>query len=165
MRKVTLFLAVMTVVLALPAIAFAQSATVSGTGTLTAEGTGRAALHGSGTVTVSGSGALYIVDRGGDAQISIAGNGTRDTIQRHGQQVLRYRGFNGTATISGSHIIVVIRGRNIQLNAEGTGRAHLRGRGTYSVNGESGTWTARGVFVALGDNPAFANSTDMLKVE
>lgn len=163
MRKVFSFGAIIVFLLTLTTNVLAQD--VMGTGALTAEGDGRAALHGRGTVTVSGRGALYIVDRAGDAQINIEGNGTRDIIQSYNQQVVRYRGFNGTATISGSNIIVVIRGRNIELTAEGTGRAHLRGRGTYEFNGESGKWTTRGTFVNLGNDPTFINSTDMLKVE
>ncbi len=138
----------------LPAAALAQVG-ATGTGTVTAEGSGRAALVGSGSVQISGSGVLRIVDRAGDAVINVQGNGTRETQTLRGQQVVVYRGFDGTAYISGSGIAVELRGREIALSAEGTGTVRLRGSGTYMLNGtQGGEWSATGVTLELNGSPA-----------
>lgn len=150
MRKILVLLIVVGL-LALVPVALAQT-TVVGSGTLVAEGDGMATLQGSGSVTVSGSGMLRILDRGGDAEITVSGNGGRtlDSV-REGAWVV-YRGFEGQAYVSGSNIIVSLRGDDITLEANGTGRVYLRGQGTYTVNGDEGRWLPRGRFVQLEAN-------------
>lgn len=135
MRSLVLSLVVAAVMV--PA-AFAQATT--GTGTLSANGDGLARLAGAGTVTVSGAGVLFIRDRGGDAVISVDGTGTR----RAGETWARYAGFNGSATVSGSDVVVWLSGSNISLSAEGTGVVYLRGSGSYTLAGDSGEWTETG---------------------
>lgn len=140
-------LCIVVVFLAVPLAAFAQSGTVSetGTGTLTAQGNGRASVHGNGSISISGSGVLTIQDFAGDAVITVSGDGAR----REQDSIVVYAGFAGTAEISGSDVRVLLRGRNIDLTASGTGRVLLRGRGTYTVNGTSGTWSTGGITLEL----------------
>ncbi len=124
-----------------PQTAFAESG--GGTGTLTADGDGLAGIRGNGTVTISGNGILWIRDHAGDAAITISGNGVRDALPGGW---IRYSGFNGSATVSGSQITVALSGYSIHLNATGTGKFVLRGNGSYSVvkDGDvvlTGSWT------------------------
>lgn len=150
MKRSMIFLSMALVTLmALPGVALAQ-VNVSGTGTLEAEGRGLAVVQGNGTIVISGSGVLDILDIAGDARIDIQGGGTRELTTQRDRQVVRYRGFDGLATISGSHVVVRLRGTEIELNATGTGRAYLRGEGTYTLNGVSGEWTRAGVPLRLG---------------
>lgn len=136
--------------LAVPAV-LAQEV-VGGTGTLTAWGDGSAAIRGNGTVNIAGNGVLYVMDRAGDAEIMVSGNGERTEREYYGHTVLIYRGFDGEATISGSHIGVLLRGKDIHLTAEGTGHVVLKGEGEYTVNGETYSWTTDGVVVKLGNH-------------
>jgi hypothetical protein len=133
--------------LAVPLAAFAQSGSTSetGTGTLTAQGNGRASVQGNGSVIISGSGVLTIQDFAGDAVITVSGDGAR---RERGQSVI-YVGFAGTAEISGSDVRVLLRGRNIDLTASGSGRVLLRGTGSYTINGESGSWSSSGITLEL----------------
>ncbi len=118
-----------------------------GTGVLHAEGHGTAALHGGGSIEISGSGRLYIIDVAGDADINVTGNGTLTETDRG---VMIYRGFDGTASITGSNVKVALVGRNIVLDARGTGVFYLRGEGTYTVNGHEGRWSPTGTRLSLG---------------
>lgn len=93
--------------------------------------------------TISGNGILWIQDRGGDAVINVSGNGIRSEGENGW---VRYAGFDGQATISGSQITVVLSGYDINLEATGTGRFVLRGKGSYSVEKDGiivldGVWT------------------------
>ena len=153
LKKRTLSITILTsllLILAVPVVVNAQ-VVVGGTGTLQAQGDGTAAVQGAGTVTISGNGGLIIYDRDGDATIEISGVGQRSVEStRNGRQYVRYIGFNGTATITGESFTVILRGTGIELNAEGTGRAWLKGRGTYIVNGNEGEWSAGGTYIDLG---------------
>lgn len=130
---------------AAPMVIMAQAG-ASGTGTVTASGDGRAGLRGSGDLTISGSGVLLIIDHAGDAVIDVSGEGSR---YERGSRIL-YRGFNGTAAVSGSDITVGLRGTGITLEASGTGIIRLWGTGTYEINGESGDWSQSGSSLPLG---------------
>lgn len=109
-----------------------------GTGVLTASGNGLAWIRGNGTITISGNGILEIRDHAGDAEIRVSGAGKKTELAGG---VIRYIGFNGSATVSGSDVSVSLSGYNIRLEARGTGKFILRGNGTYTVNGVHGTWS------------------------
>jgi hypothetical protein len=151
---------VLVIALAVPLTAFAQNA--QGTGSVHAEGDGRVYVRGNGWVRISGQGHLAIVDLAGDATIDIHHN-TADSessavTAEAGQPNVRgsrlvFRRFDGDATITGSHIVVMMRGRNIVLDAEGRGVVRLRGVGTYTFNGQVGEWNAiRETALEMGDS-------------
>jgi hypothetical protein len=140
---------VLVIALVVPLTAFAQNA--QGTGSVHAEGDGRVYVRGNGWVRISGQGHLVIMDLAGDATIDIHHNtadsessaATAESNQAHARgSRLVFRRFNGSATIMGSHIVVMMRGRNIVLDAEGRGVVRLRGVGTYTSNGQVGEWSA-----------------------
>ena len=107
------------------------SADLNGTGTLTASGSGTATMSGNIEVEISAlGGILTITDYDDNAEVEVTGYGTKKDL---GNGTVRYSGFDGTASISGSSITVVIIGDDIELTADGTGSAVLRGYGTYSV--------------------------------
>ena len=124
-----------------PQTAYAQAG--GRTGTLKATGDGLAGIRGGGDVTISGSGILWIRDHAGDAVINVSGGGNR----REGENGwVRYSGFNGEASVSGSQITVALSGFGIDLEATGTGKFMLRGSGSYSVEKDGiivldGVWT------------------------
>ena len=107
------------------------SADLSGTGTLTASGNGVATMSGNMEVEISAHGGiLTITDYDGNAEVDVTGYGTKEDL---GNGAVRYSGFCGTASISGSSVTVVILGDDIELTSKGTGSAVLRGYGTYDV--------------------------------
>ena len=131
-----------------PSVAFAQSG--EGSGRLTAIGSGLAGLRGNGKVTISGEGVLWIRDRTGNADIHISGSGHRTELP---SGWIRYAGFNGHATISGTQITVALSGANIEMRAFGRGKFILRGEGSYTItkNGvvTTGVWTKEGKVLEL----------------
>jgi hypothetical protein len=118
--------------------------TGSGSGTLTAQGKGVAWVRGNGTFTVSGTGVLRFRDWGGDAQVTV--NGTQRNA--FNGRWNRYGGFRGTATITGTDVMIELIGTNISLNATGTGNYGLRGQGTYTKTISGTTSTGNWVTVA-----------------
>lgn len=112
------------------------SVDLRGTGTLTASGNGKVTLSGDMAIEVSAkSGVLTIADYDGDAEIEVTGNGTRTEMN---DGTVKYSGFDGTATISGSSITVTINSDDIELKAEGSGSAVLNGNGTYTATPDGG---------------------------
>lgn len=114
-----------------------------GTGRLTASGDGLAGLRGDGTVSISGNGVLWIRDHNGDAVIQVSGSGVR---RETANGWIRYVGFDGSATVTGSLVTVALSGYDISLAASGTGKFVLRGDGSYSVEKDgvaiaTGAWT------------------------
>ena len=116
---------------------------LNGTGTLKANGSGTAWIHGSLDLALScDHGTLTVHDRKGDMNITVTGNGAEDQTGRW----TIYRGFDGTADITGSDVSVALVGSGIDLTVAGTGRAILVGDGTYQVRGSddglisSGDW-------------------------
>ena len=106
-----------------------------GRGTLTAQGDGIAIMAvGRGIVEVSGNGVLWIK---GDANIQITGHGELIEFPDGWTQ---YAGFYGDATIEGERFAVILAGVNIDLFAEGRGRAFLWGHGSYQINGQTADW-------------------------
>jgi tetratricopeptide (TPR) repeat protein len=115
------------------------SVDLNGTGRLTASGDGQATLSGDLEIEVSAKSAtLTIIDHGADVDLVVSGEGTKEVVD---DGAITYSGFNGTATVSGSSISVVINGDDIQLTAYGTGSAVLRGFGTYTVETDDGQTT------------------------
>lgn len=103
---------------------------LSGTGTLIAEGDGVALISGDGTIELSGeNGTLIVTDNSGDMTITVTGFGEKTELESNKWE---YTG-SGSATVTGSDIIVEIKGKNIHLTAEGTGTAILTGTGSYTV--------------------------------
>lgn len=119
-----------------PQTAYAQSA--GGTGTLTASGDGLAGIRGNGSIYITGNGVLWIRDHNGDAVINVSGYGERKVMPNGW---IRYIGFHGEATVSGSWVTVALSGYNIYLQASGTGKFVLRGEGTYDTGKFSGVWS------------------------
>ncbi len=126
--------------------AVASSDQGGGTGTLTAKGKGLVALRGNLSATLSGAGLLVIRDRGGDAKIEVTGRGFKKELKNG---IVAYIGFDGKAEISGSKIDVALKGRNIELEATGTGRFLLRGYGSYHTEKDNGAWTKEGRVLIL----------------
>lgn len=149
-KRVIMLVGVLVLAASLPALALAQ-VSAGGTGTVTATGDGSAGIRGAGDVSLSGNGTLLVIDRAGDATILVQGDGFR--VER-GSRIL-YRGFNGTATVSGSDFSVGLRGTGIELEATGTGAVRLIGTGTYTINGATGEWLpGEGVTLSLESAPA-----------
>lgn len=128
--------------------AFAQTA--QGTGTATAQGNGRAQVRCANCIVdVSGNGVLAILSQDGTVEVEISGEGRSEERETEWGTVKIYRGFNGTATITGEYFSVSLRGNDIDLFAEGTGRIWLRGNGDYTVNGQTGAWEENGAVIDL----------------
>ena len=117
--------------------ATAVADTGGGGGTLTAQGKGVAWVRGNGTFTVSGSGVLRFRDWGSDAQVTVDGK-QRNVFKGRWN---RLGGFRGTATITGTDVMIELTGVNVMLNATGTGKYALRGQGTYTkpISGTTST--------------------------
>lgn len=125
---------------------------VRGTGKLWANGDGEATVSGNATVELTGEdGELELHDKGGDMIETVTGFGDR----RVTGQIIRYTG-SGSATVSGSDIVVKIEASNVDLYAEGTGKAKLKGTGTYKTCGADAcvedAWTSAGVDVTISAN-------------
>lgn len=123
--------------LASASLASATGDRIQGTGTLAAEGDGIAILGGRGSVDASGNGLLWINDRAGDASIEVTGYGEKEVFP---DGWIQYAGFHGEAHVEGSRIIVVLAGVDVELHAQGRGRAILWGHGTYEINDVAGRW-------------------------
>jgi hypothetical protein len=126
---------------------------ITETSLITAKGDGTVALNGSGEVTIEGDGVLFIVDRTDTATIEI--NSTTQTHhtqqQARGNTVHTYHHFNGTATIVGDDIAVVIDGVSISVSVSGTGSMLLQGDGDYTLDNQTQPWSDDGLTIALGD--------------
>jgi uncharacterized protein YwbE len=120
---------------------------VRGTGRLEAEGTGFAFIKGSADfIEISGQGVLVVKDHSGDMTIEVSGFGEK---KETGEKEYRYAG-EGSAYITGSDVAVSLRGTDIQLAAEGTGSATLRGKGTYSIGDKDGKWPVVSMEIEMG---------------
>lgn len=94
-------------------------------------------------LVVRGSGTMRLVDRDGDASVSVDGARIRTRTGRTTQVKLR----NGKRFyLTGSRFRVTISGRAYAINASGIGRATLSGAGVYVPNGgDAVTWRGRRV--------------------
>lgn len=124
---------------------------IAGSGVLTAEGDGAIALNGSGEVTITGKGNLFIVDRTHTATINIESDYRLYHRERRlrDNRVFTYSRFNGTATIAGDDIAVVMDGTHIQMSISGTGMVLLAGDGHYTLNNQTTDWTSDGTTISL----------------
>jgi len=113
-----------------------KKAVVQGTGRLVASGNGRAVIEGDVNVTLSGNATIKVSS---NANVTTNGNGSREVL---GNGEVKYQGYD-SITIEGSNIRIEVSGNGISLEAEGTGKAVLRGNGTYRTEREfaaSGEW-------------------------
>lgn len=113
-----------------------KKAVVQGTGKLVASGNGRAMIEGDVNVTLSGNATLKVSS---NANVTTEGNGSREVL---GNGEVKYQGYD-SVTIEGRNIKIEVSGNDISLEAEGTGKAVLRGNGTYRTEREftaSGEW-------------------------
>ena len=113
-----------------------KKAVVEGMGRLVASGNGRAVIEGDVNVTLSGNATLKVSS---NANVTMSGNGSREVL---GNGEVKYQGYD-SITIEGRNIRIEVSGNDISLEAEGTGKAVLRGNGTYRTEREftaSGEW-------------------------
>ncbi len=85
-------------------------------------------------------------DNAGDAEIDVKGKGRKKVLE---DGTIVYVGFNGRVKVTGSDVTVRLNGKNIKIEAHGTGSAILQGRGTYKTQHGSGKWTNTGAEVAF----------------
>ena len=124
---------------------------IAGSGALTAEGDGTIALNGSGEVTITGQGNLFIVDRTHTASINIESE--QQLFYREHKlrdnKVFSYNRFDGTATVAGDDIAIVMDGTNIQMSVSGTMMILLMGDGVYTMNDHTTDLTSDGTTISL----------------
>jgi len=150
MRTLLSLLASLALLFGALSMSFAVEVTVNNPGTLTASGDGLAHVRiFQGTATVTGKGMLRV---SAAAQVQITGDAGQKVEQPNKKtgksDWVVYRKFNGTATITGDDVHVFMRGKGIQVNAQGAGRVHLIGTGTFTIQTqgkaqETGNWTAK----------------------
>lgn len=108
-------------------------AKIAGKGQLTATGNGLVTLRGSGAMKVEGEGTLWYK---GDGELVTTGDVVRETI---GEWTL-ILSFKGAAEAKGEDLRLSLSGKNLIINARGTGKALLWGKGTFSAHGRTGLW-------------------------
>jgi hypothetical protein len=114
----------------------AGTAKLAGKGELFADGNGAAMLRGSGTMKIEGQGTLWYK---GDGELITSGDVARETV---GEWTLILN-FNGSAEAKGTDLRLSLSGKNIKVNAVGTGKAMFWGKGTFSAHRRSGTWDVK----------------------
>jgi len=150
MRNLVRFIVLSVFALSTVVWACAVNPTVKAPGTVSATGNGEAHVRiFQGTATVAGQGVLRV---SAAAQVQITGNAGAKTDQpnrKTGKSAwVVYKKFNGSAAISGQDVHVFLHGKNISLTAQGAGRAHFIGTGTYNIqtqgkSAENGHWAVR----------------------
>ena len=113
---------------------------------LTAEGSpGWIRFWGNGTVTLSGKGTL-IVKNMSNMRFEVKGEHVESNKIADG---FEYRHFEGSVSAVGMGMHMELRGWNLKIDVEGSGKAHFSGKGTYSLDGKApvkwaekyGDWT------------------------
>jgi hypothetical protein len=104
-----------------------------------ANGTARLQVDGDGTVRLTGRlvtfgllprrSTIWVVDRAGDARFVFDGRQPRVGAER----ATRVRG-SGRFYLSGSNVLLRVRGEDVSISAAGRGRLQLRGDGVYKLN-------------------------------
>jgi len=128
--------------------------TITEVGILIADGDGTIALNGSGEVMIEGDGTLFIVDRTDTATIEVENTKRirRQKKKTRGNTVYVYNRFEGTATIKGDDIAVVMEGINISISVSGTGAMLVAGDGTFTLDTDDPQpWLDEGVLITIGD--------------
>lgn len=150
--KRTLFILLMVMAASLLMVAAVSADSLSGAGWLNAQGDGLAALRGyARTVELSGDGSLWYRD-GGEVDVpTVTGNGRRI---EYANGWVQYVGFDGDFSVSDAdQFTVILRGKNIDLFADGQGRVYLKGEGSYVIGHEEGeiegTWLESGITLTL----------------
>lgn len=108
-----------------------KASRVGGNGKLSATGQGSFVISaGDGSVTIAAgeSPALDVYDRAGDCTVETQGAAIKTPAGRK----TSYTGFT-QATIKGTDFLLIYTGSTTELIAGGTGRAYLKGTGTYQA--------------------------------
>lgn len=142
MKKRILILVAAAVLASLALTAVASAETIEGTGTLWARGAGIAKVHGDGSVKVRGCGVGTVWVKGAE-HLEAHGIGIRRKVDGG----VLFIGWWGKIIASGEELTVRMAGGLIELTAEGTGWAYLKGRGVYRVDGAGGEWSPDGITI------------------
>lgn len=134
--------------LLLVVMAFAGDEVFKGKGTISAQGNGVIKLKGSGDIEISGDGVLWIVDCSIDENLQVQVQGAGEKMMTPGF-IYAYRGFNGTATVSGGPMKMVLQGKDIDFTASGKGKLYLRGKGTYQRGNLVKEWSEFGEEITI----------------
>ncbi len=108
-----------------------KASRVGGNGALSAQGEGKyviSAKEGTVAIAAGESASLTIYDHAGDVTVETQGTTTKDIAGRG----TVYTGFT-QATITGADFLLVYLGSTTELTAKGTGRAYLKGTGTFQA--------------------------------
>jgi hypothetical protein len=118
-----------------------------GRGVLDAQGDGLVAVKGRIDLYASADGGVLLVkDIAGDAAVRIGGEGGSTSWNGF----TAYFEFDGRAHVTGSHVAIIVLGKNIDLHAAGVGWAHLKGQGTFEVNNRGPfRWSPDGTFASV----------------
>ncbi len=111
-------------------------------GATSATGSGRAHVHlRDGKVTFSGSGTFW-VRTNATLELDASYSEKTEHKAKNGKiDFYVYKGFIGTATVSGKGTGAGLRGENIAVDASGVGWSHFIGTGKYTADAQTGTWT------------------------
>ncbi len=141
---------------------------IVGNGWLHAIGSGRAEISGNGTVEAnftgnSSSGKVTVIDRAGDAVISVTGGNEVKDKENETEKEFKYVKVKvyvgaGSVTVSGSRMTVILNSNGMELYAKGTGMAILSGNGSYetgaagnSTAAQTGAWRGNGAAVRIAE--------------
>lgn len=105
---------------------------------LQATGSGKMVLSGH-VVTfglTSGRGRIVVVDRRGDANVTVNGRTRMRSLKSRRRMKRRVviKRANGRFYVRGSWVTVLVQGTHLNLTAAGSGKARLRGVGRYTLN-------------------------------
>jgi hypothetical protein len=145
-KRRSLVVVAVVVVLALVLTSTVSAEEISGTGTLSAWGAGLAIVRGTGEVQIEGHGVGMVWVKGAEA-LEASGDGYRWEVPEKGATV--FLGWSGSIYASGHEMTVWMVGGLIEFTASGTGKVYLRGRGTYVLNGHEGAWSPLGEVLQL----------------
>ncbi len=145
MKKWTMVLMAVLLVLSVAAPSTASAEGVSGSGTIWANGAGQAMLSGHGEIRIHCHGAGIVLVKNVET-LRAMGHGHK--WQAAGGATV-YWGWSGTIYASGQDITVWMSGGVIEFTASGTGKVYLQGRGKYRVNGSEGFWSPTGQILSL----------------
>ncbi|WP_440951877.1 hypothetical protein [Methanococcoides sp. FTZ1] len=116
------------------------------TDNISANGNGTAVFAGDLDISLyAEDGTVAISDLNGDIKANITADHEISNILHEGQNVSLYTNFNGYADISGTGVMVMVKGSNIAFTSSGQGEVMMSGNGTYNVTTldgqtEQGQW-------------------------